>query len=75
MLSKRIRRALIVMLNHRKFDKPCFVPVYSNGLRLVLRVVIIYLQTMSVPSSVRFLQKSAPTIIWVSRSWGLPRSI
>lgn len=67
------------MLNHRKFDKPCFVPVYSNGLRLVLRVVIIYLQTdlkkSSVPSSVQFLQKSAPTIIWVSHSWGLPRSI
>lgn len=65
----------MLLLNHRKFDKPCFVPVYSNGLRLVRWVVIIYLQTQSVPSSVQFLQKSAPTIIWVSRSWGLPRSI
>ncbi len=24
--------------------------------------------------SVRFLRESSPTIIWVSRSWGLPRS-
>lgn len=30
--------------NHRQFDKPCFVPAYSNSYRLVLRVVIIYLQ-------------------------------
>ena len=30
---------------------------------------------MPVPSSVHFHQESAPTIIWVSHSWGLPRSI
>ena len=29
---------------------------------------------LTVPPSVHFLQESAPTIIWVSRSWGLPRS-
>lgn len=39
------------------------------------RVVIIYLRKHSfVPPSVQFLQESAPTIIWVSHSWGLPRS-
>lgn len=37
-------------------------------------VVIIYLQTQdeSVLLLVQFLRESAPTIIWVSRSWGLP---
>jgi len=35
-------------------------------------LVIIYLQNKSVPQSVQFLHESAPTIIWVSRSWGLP---
>ena len=39
------------------------------------RVVIIYLRERTlVPPSVQFLQESAPTIIWVSHSWGLPRS-
>jgi len=40
-------------------------------------VVIIYLQKGFSPSVlllVHFLREGAPTIIWVSRSWGLPRS-
>lgn len=40
------------------------------------QVVIIYLreEILPVPPSVHFLQGGAPTIIWVSHSWGLPRS-
>lgn len=57
-------------------NKPCFVPKYSNSLRLV-RIGSNHLSTQEnsyVPPSVQFLQESAPTIIWVSHSWGLPRS-
>ena len=35
---------------HQKFHKPCFVPEYSNSLRLVRSVVIIYLQSILCPS-------------------------
>ena len=39
------------------------------------KAVIIYLQNIILSfSSVHFLRESSPTIIWVSRSWGLPRS-
>ena len=31
-------------------------------------------ESSSVLLLVQFLRESAPTIIWVSRSWGLPRS-
>ncbi|MDF2903057.1 MAG: hypothetical protein K0S25_695 [Bacillus sp. (in: firmicutes)] len=39
-------------------------------------MVTIYLQIENQPVLllVQFLRESAPTIIWVSRSWGLPRS-
>ena len=60
-----------------KFNKPCFVPEYSNRLSpRTFQVVIIYLRKRfsCVPPSVHFLLESAPTIIWVSHSWGLPRS-
>ena len=58
------------------FCKPCSVPLYCK------RLVVSYsggnhLSTDSYSSVlllVHFLRESAPTIIWVSRSWGLPRS-
>lgn len=59
------------------FYKPCSVPSYCK------RLVASYsggnhLSTdgkiPSVLPSVHFLREGAPTIIWVSRSWGLPRS-
>ena len=34
---------------HQEIRKPCFVPLYSSGSRLVRRVVIIYLQTIVCP--------------------------
>jgi hypothetical protein len=59
------------------FCKPCSVPSYCK------RLVASYSggnhlstdgKAPSVLPSVHFLREGAPTIIWVSRSWGLPRS-
>ncbi|GAE43541.1 hypothetical protein JCM21738_183 [Mesobacillus boroniphilus JCM 21738] len=58
------------------FCKPCFVPLYckrpkvsySGGNHLSTD------ENSSVLPFVQFLQEDAPTIVWVSRSWGLPRS-
>lgn len=62
---------------HSDFCKPCSVPAYSNGDRLVLsgsNHLSTGRTTLPVPPSVHFLREGAPTIIWVSHSWGLPRS-
>ena len=58
------------------FCKPCFVPQYSNDYSSRTLVVIIYLQKLSFCPSPRSIpRKKAPLpLIWVSRSWGLPRS-
>ncbi len=58
------------------FCKPCFVPSYCKRPSSCTPVVIIYLQVIFNLSFflVHFLKEGAPTIIWVSRSWGLPRS-
>ncbi len=58
------------------FCKPCFVPLYYKRLATSYSGGN-YLSTKCmhfVLPSVQFLQESSPTIIWVSRSWGLPRS-
>ena len=58
------------------FCKPCFVPLYYKRPSSRTQVVIIYLQMNHHLSFSSFIssRESAPTIIWVSRSWGLPRS-
>lgn len=45
---------------HQEIRKPCFVPLYSNGLHLVLRVVIIYLQTIVCPFLRSFPSEERP---------------
>lgn len=56
--------------------KPCSVPLYCKRIAPCTQVVTICLQKhkVSVPLIVKFLREGAPTIIWVSRSRGLPRS-
>jgi hypothetical protein len=58
------------------FCKPCFVPQYCKRLTSRTSAVIIYLQKHSFCPSPRSIpRKKAPLpLIWVSRSWGLPRS-
>ena len=53
--------------------KPCFVPNRAwqalfggNHLSQILKI--------SPRSSLQFVRSSAPTKVWVARSWGLPRS-
>jgi hypothetical protein len=48
--------------------------VLQTTIKSRTQVVIIYLQIhkKSVFLLVQFLRENAPTIIWVSRSWGLP---
>src|SRR5699024_270909 len=54
-------------------DKPCSVPLYSNGGQPCTPVVIIYLQVFTRPFfGSNSLIKDAPTIVWVAHSWGLP---
>src|SRR5699024_4049008 len=54
-------------------DKPCSVPVYSNGGQPCTSVVIIYLQVFTCSCfGSNSLIKDAPTIVWVALSWGLP---
>jgi len=58
------------------FCKPCSVPVYYKRHGCVSYLGGNHLSTGSYPEPVlllvQFLRESAPTIIWVSRSWGLP---
>src|SRR5699024_4147900 len=54
-------------------DKPCSVPLYSNGGQPCTPVVIIYLQVFTCPFfGSNSLIKDAPTIVWVAHSWSLP---
>jgi hypothetical protein len=70
------RRVIIRCFDMKTFCKPCFVPQYCKRPSSRTSAVIIYLQKHALLSFSSFISKkeSAPTIIWVSRSWGLPRS-
>ncbi len=66
---------LLIIATHT-LNKPCFV---STVLKRCITSYVCGWQSsiyrlLSVFLSVQFLQENAPTIIWVSHSWGLPRS-